>query len=251
AGVGSHTASDFPMARLDQIEFAGLSIQYPSIEDVYPLSPLQQGLLFHSLYDETNDDPYHVQACLTLTGDLDVERLYQAWKLLFERHASLRVAVARTHGVPLQVVRGDLTLPWHFEDWSHLDEAAFQSRLDLHLQQDRERRFEFDHGPLLRLSLMRHGRAKHVLLFSNHHLLLDGWSMPVLLRELLTIYGALGRRADSGLPRARSYRDYIAWLGSQDVDKARSFWRDYLSGIEDPAQLLFDEAGSGGGGGCE
>ena len=193
-GVGRYTASDFPLARLAPSNFEALIVRYPDLEDLYPLSPLQQGFLFHALYADA-EDPYHMQLCLDLSGPLNIGRLHRAWEELFRRHAVLRSAIIQTGNTPLQVVRRGLALPWQEQDCSGLDEASFQKRLNEFLSADQARSFDFAEGPLLRVTLLTHSPERYVLVFSHHHLLLDGWSMPVLLRELLNLY--VGLQADT------------------------------------------------------
>src|SRR5262249_1752976 len=154
------------------------------------------------------------------------------WELLVGRHAILRSAIVQTGDTPLQIVRGEITLPWHEEDWSDVDQSAFQSRLDEFLSADWARGFDFAQGPLLRVTLLRRAPDRHVLVFSHHHMLLDGWSIPVLTRELLELYVGLQTGASPDLPRTRPYRDYIAWLAAQDLGAARIFWQRYLKGFD-------------------
>ena len=122
-GVGGHTPSDFPLARLRQQDLERLERDYPDLETAYPLSPMQQGLLFHAACSDA--DPYRVQLCLDIEGALDQPSMHEAWQRLLDRHEALRVAVIEQDGVPLQIVRHGLALPWREEDWSALGEAAF------------------------------------------------------------------------------------------------------------------------------
>ena len=235
-GVGRYTASDFPLARLTQPAFEALASRYSDLEDVYPLSSLQQGLLFHALYAGA-EDPYLTQLCLDLSGSLDIGRLHRAWEKLFDRHAVLRSAIVQTGDTPLQVVRRGLKLPWQQEVWSGLDEAAFENRLNEFLSADRTRGLDFAEGPLLRVTLLTQTPARHVLVFSHHHLLLDGWSIPILLRELLELYVGLQATTPPDLPRTRPYRNYITWLATQDPAAAAVFWQHRLKGFAEPVRL--------------
>nr|QIE08756.1 non-ribosomal peptide synthetase [Amycolatopsis benzoatilytica] len=191
------------------------------IEDVLPLSPLQQGMLFHAVYDTNADDVYCVQFVLGLEGAVDGPRLRAAAEQLLARHANLRAAfVHEDVDEPVQVVLDHVDLPW---DESDGDLGAV-------LERDRARRFVLDEPPLLRFSLVHLSGTDHRLVLTNHHLLLDGWSLPLLISELLALYGG------TTPPRPRPYRDYLAWLAERDRDDSAKAWADALSGV-DPTLL--------------
>ncbi|HXZ02934.1 MAG TPA: condensation domain-containing protein, partial [Stellaceae bacterium] len=236
-GVGGHTPSDFPLARLRQEDLERLERDYPDLEAVYPLSPLQQGLLFHAAYD-SNADPYRVQLCLDIEGALDQPSMRQAWQHLLDRHESLRVAVIERDGLPLQIVRHGLALPWREEDWSALGETAFQRRLTAFLDQDRAQGFDFASGPLLRVALLRRSASRWVMVLTNHHLVLDGWSLSVLLNELVTVYSQHEDGGPEVLPPPRAYSDYLTWLAQQDTGVALAYWRQRLAGAASLPEIL-------------
>ena len=214
-GVGGRSPSDLPLVSLSQGEIERLERQYAPIEDVLPLSPLQEGLLFHALYDAQAADVYTVQLELGLEGSLDSEGLEAAVGALLARHASLRaVFVHEGLSRPVQLIVPRVEACWRRLDLSLLDEARREERLASVLAQDRAERFDVACAPLLRCSLIRLAAARHQLVLTHHHLLMDGWSLPVLVRELLTLYAHKG---DSGaLGRVTPYRDYLAWLAEQD-----------------------------------
>ncbi|HUC63937.1 MAG TPA: condensation domain-containing protein, partial [Stellaceae bacterium] len=228
-GVGGHTPSDFPLAPMSAEDVERLERDYPDLEAVYPLSPLQQGLRFHALY-AGKADPYRVQLCLGLEGPLDVGLMRLAWQRLFERHEALRVALIEQDGRPLQVVRRGLALPWHEDDWSALDDASFPQRLAAFLAEDRAAGFDFAAGPLMRVALFRQSAVRWTIVLTNHHLVLDGWSSAVLLSELLLIYRQLRAGEPSVLPVAPPYRDYLDWLSQQDGAATHAYWRRRLAG---------------------
>ncbi|AXK32685.1 non-ribosomal peptide synthetase [Streptomyces armeniacus] len=198
-------------------------------QDILPLTPLQEGLLFHSVYDEDSLDVYTAQLTLDIDGALDTAALRGAAEALLARHPNLRVCFRqRRSGEWVQVVASAVAAPWREED---LRDAAEDDARAL-LEEERWTRFDVRRPPLLRFLLLRHGDARHRLALTFHHTLLDGWSMPVLLRELWTLYESGG--AQHGLPRARGYRDYFAWLGTKDRAAAEAAWREALSGIPAP-----------------
>ncbi|MFF2549305.1 amino acid adenylation domain-containing protein, partial [Kitasatospora sp. NPDC058063] len=209
----------------------------PGLADVLPLSPLQEGLLFHSLYDERAADVYTVQLVLDLDGPLDPAALRAAADGLLRRHPNLRAAF-RHEGLarPVQLIPHEVELPWTATDLSgHADEAARQAELTRLLAADRGRRFDLARPPLLRFALYRLGEQRHTLVLTKHHILLDGWSMPILVRELFELYGRGGD--ETALPAVTPYRRYLAWLGDQDADGAREAWRQALAGLEEPTLL--------------
>ncbi|GAA3353927.1 hypothetical protein GCM10017744_009450 [Streptomyces antimycoticus] len=203
------------------------------LQDILPLAPLQEGLLFHSVYDEAAPDVYVVQDTMDLEGDLDPEALRAACRTLLRRHANLRAGF-RYAGLrrPVQFIPHEVPLPWEELDLAALTEDERTAAADRVLEADRRRRFDLNKPPLMRFTLLRLGDRRHRFVLTNHHILLDGWSRPMLLRELLALYAARGD--DSGLPRVRPFRDYLHWLAAQDRDAAVAAWREALAGIDGP-----------------
>ncbi|MEO3755455.1 amino acid adenylation domain-containing protein [Streptomyces sp. B6B3] len=206
------------------------------VEDVWPLSPLQEGMLFHAAFDGQGRDVYQGQRGLELTGPLDAGRLRRSWEALIARHAALRAGFRRRRsGEAVQVIARHVDLPWREEDVAHLDEADARAAIDRLSEEDLHTRFNLAEPPLLRLLLVRLGEDRHRLVMTTHHVLMDGWSLPVLIGELSTIYAAGGD--PSGLPRVTSYREYLAWLARQDKEAARAAWRSELDGVPGPTLL--------------
>jgi amino acid adenylation domain-containing protein/non-ribosomal peptide synthase protein (TIGR01720 family) len=207
------------------------------IEDSYPLSPMQEGMLFQSLY-APGTGVYVQQLACTLRGALDPGALRQAWERTFARHPALRTFfVPRIEGRPLQVVRRQVELPWEEIDWRALAEGERRRRLEALAREDRQRGFDPSQAPLARLYLIRAGESEHRLLWSHHHLLMDGWCLPLVLGEVLSRYEALGRGEASPLAPVRPYRDYIEWIGRQDRAEAERFFRRTLAGFSAPTPL--------------
>ena len=241
-GAGGRTPSDLPLVALSQAEIEGLESAYPQIEDVLPLAPLQEGLLFHALYDAQAPDIYTVQLDLGLEGALDSAAMAAAVQALVARHASLRARFRHAHlGRPVQIILPQATAPWRCIDLSSLDEAGREERLAAVLAQERAERFDLADAPLIRFALIRLAADRHRLVLTNHHIVMDGWSMPVLVRELLTLYA---HRADAAaLPRVTPYRDYLAWAAAQDRTGALAAWRDALAGLEEATRLAPHDPG--------
>ncbi|WP_157529166.1 non-ribosomal peptide synthetase, partial [Nocardia sp. NRRL S-836] len=229
SGAHGLTPSDVPLATLDQSALDGLVARTPGLADVYPLSPLQQGMLFHAV-ESPDSGVYWTQDVRELTGELDVDAMRAAWQLVLDRHPALRTAFVWT-GVrePLQVVVGDVEVPFSVHDWTSVaDPAAAVEQL---LAEDRARGCDLATAPLLRVHVAR-GRDRHWVLLAFHHLYADGWSIPLLWDEVTAAYRG------EPLPPTRPYRDFIAWLSRREP--ADAFWREYLAGFDSPTPLPVD-----------
>ncbi|MEV0684908.1 amino acid adenylation domain-containing protein [Nocardia sp. NPDC050378] len=219
--AGGLSPADVPLVSVTQAELDDWQRTRPGLSDVVPLAPLQLGLLFLAQVSPT--DPYLVQLAVEMTGAVDLERMRRAAGAVLDRHGILRTAfVTTTAGTPVGVVAEDLTVPWRVVD---------TDRTDPHVLLAAESRIGFDltTAPLLRFTVYR-GPASMHLVVTAHHLLVDGWSMPLLMRELLVCYAAEG--APTLLPPVRPYRDYLAWLAEQDRTAALGSWRAALDGHE-------------------
>ncbi|MFI1338616.1 condensation domain-containing protein, partial [Streptomyces sp. NPDC020845] len=183
------------------------------LEDILPLAPLQEGLLFHALYDTDGRDVYTTQFSFRVEGPLDVPVLKASVQALLRRHANLRAGFLH-EGLsrPVQVIPREVELPWEEIDWTHLDPDAHESSLAAWLEEDLGRRFQLDEPPLIRFTLIHLAPQSYRLVFTNHHILLDGWSLPVLMRELFTLYAHQGHETAATLPPTTPYRDYLAWI---------------------------------------
>ncbi|GAA3001412.1 hypothetical protein GCM10020229_12060 [Kitasatospora albolonga] len=203
------------------------------LEDVYPLSSLQEGLLFHALYDDTAQDVYVVQSHLDLAGDVDTVRLAAAVDALLVRHANLRAGFwYEDPEAVVQFVPRTVATPLREADLTAFAGQAREAALDAAMTEDRQRRFDLSAPPLLRLTLARLGADTARLVITCHHLLLDGWSMPILVRELLALYGSYGDPAV--LPPVRPYRDHLALLATRDTAAAEAAWAEALAGFDQP-----------------
>ncbi|GIF17048.1 non-ribosomal peptide synthetase [Actinoplanes teichomyceticus] len=207
-----------------------------SVEDVWPLSPLQEGMLYHTALDGDGPDTYTVQTVYGIDGPLDAGRLRASWQALVDRHAALRACFRYVSGAQMvQVIQRDVELPWRETDLSGLPEDLADGEVARLAEQEMAERLRLEAAPLMKLHLIRLGPQRHRLVHTLHHVLVDGWSMPILHRELAAIYAAGGDA--SGLPPAVSYRDYLAWLGRQDKESARAAWRDALAGLDTPTTV--------------
>ncbi|CAM5357910.1 amino acid adenylation domain-containing protein [Streptomyces chartreusis] len=236
-GAGGHTPSDFPLLDLTQQEVAEIDAAVPALADVWPLSPLQEGLLFHAAYDEQGPDVYEGQRWLELTGPLDVARLRAAWQAVVARHATLRAGFRELEsGRFVQIVARDVEIPWRAEDVSDLPEAEALAAFERLAAEDQEHRFDIAHAPLLRVLLVRIAERRHRLAFTSHHIASDGWSLPVMVSEVARLYEAGGD--PRALPPATSYRAYLEWLARQDKEAARAAWRAELAPVDEPTLVV-------------
>src|SRR5215208_2983531 len=216
-----------------------------NVETVFPLSPLQEGMLFHSL-SAPESGVYVEQLCCELLGRLDEEAFERAWCKVLERHSILRTAfVWRKQQRPLQAVRGKVDLPLVREDWRALPAGERRAGLEALLAEDRRRGFELSRAPLLRLALIRCEEELHQLVWTTHHLLLDGWSLPLLFREVLQLYDGYARGRELELLPARPFSDYLEWLGRRDAGASESFWRRELAEFRAPTVLSLDRGKPG------
>ncbi|HEV2150123.1 MAG TPA: amino acid adenylation domain-containing protein, partial [Longimicrobiaceae bacterium] len=249
AEAGGLTPSDFPLAGLDQDALDRLLGNERGIEDVYPLTPMQEGMLFESQV-APGAGVYVAQRSFVVRGPLDATALRAAWEGVLERHTALRTAFTPVpDGRTLQVVRARVPLPLHPEDWRALPAAEQEEALEAYLREDRARGFETSRAPLMRLALFRTGEAEHVLVWSFHMMLLDGWSVPLVFRDLMDGYEAVRTGRPAGLARAAPFREYVAWLARQDLARAERHWRDALAGFRAPTRLEVEPAHPGGPGG--
>ncbi|MFI6475799.1 amino acid adenylation domain-containing protein [Streptomyces sp. NPDC050516] len=204
-----------------------------NISDVLPLVPLQKGLLFLSEYDPRQADVYSLQLTVDLEGDLDGAALRSACEQLLHRHPNLRACFRRrASGDPVQLVLKDVELPWQTLDLLDADADALRAVAD----EERHRGFDLARPPLMRCVLVRQGAGRHRFVWTIHHSLLDGWSLPMLIQELFTLYAAGGR--DAGLPDVAPYRDYLAFMEAQDTEAALAAWKDALAGLDEPTRLV-------------
>ncbi|MDU6141277.1 condensation domain-containing protein, partial [Bradyrhizobium sp.] len=218
------------LAGLTDDELARLGLDEDRIEDFYPLSPMQQGMLFHSLRD-AGSGVYVNQISVEIRG-LSVERLRSAWQEVSARHPMLRTGFLwrELSGSPLQAVYRHTVVPFETEDWR--GQAVDEARLSAALAGERDAEFDLARPPLQRVRLLQVEDQCHRLIWTYHHILMDGWSSARFLREVLDTYA--GRQLGPG---PSHYRDYIAWLVAQDATKAERFWRGQLAEFDEPTQL--------------
>ena len=212
-------------------------------ESVYTLSPLQEGMLVHTLRD-TGVGMYINQALFRFR-QLDVDAFRVAWEQLVARHSILRSSFHWEHlDRPKQRVHEVVDVPFEIKNWGAISAEEYQTRLREFLREDRKRGFNLRHAPLLRINVIRSSQDFQTVVWTHHHIILDGWSSPILLSEIRALYDAALRGERLELPEPRPYREFINWLERQDPVLAERFWKSYLSGIRSPTALPADQRNS-------
>jgi amino acid adenylation domain-containing protein/non-ribosomal peptide synthase protein (TIGR01720 family) len=224
------TACDFPLSRLTQAQLESLPLAADAIEDIYSLSPMQQGMLFHTLYEQAAGD--YINQIRVTVDNLDVARFQHAWDATVQAHDVLRSGFFWEGQLewPCQVVYREARLPIDVLDWRAMPERE----LELQNLQEAQRRQGFDltKAPLVRLVLVRTDEQRHELIYTNHHILMDGWSNSRLFGEVLQRYAGVA------VPQAAGrYRDYIGWLQQRDAQATETFWREQLAVLHTPTRL--------------
>ena len=198
------------------------------VEDIYGLSPLQEGMLFHSLY-APESGTYVEQRWCVIEGALDIEAFQTAWKQVVNRHAALRSEFHwEETEQPVQVVYDEVSPEWVLESNEPFEDF---------LQRDRERGFSLDRAPLIRFALFPQGSDRHRFVWTFHHVLMDGWGNGVLIREVLAYYEAAKSCQAIRLPEPMSYKGYIDWFDVREADGDTDYWRGVLEGFERPVEL--------------
>nr|APD71466.1 non-ribosomal peptide synthetase 5 [Streptomyces sp.] len=240
-GAGGHTPSDLPLVSLsqeeiDEIEHAADGPEGTPVTDVLPLTAMQRGMLFQAEFDQRGTDLYTLQVAADLIGVVDADALEGALAALLDRHPGLAGAFHhRDSGAPVSVLRSGVRVPLRRVDLSGLAPAGQQAEVDRLAETDRLLRFDMARPPLMRWALVRLDDERHRLVWTLHHILVDGWSMPVLVRELLACYQ--GEDTAATLPHAVPFRTYLSWLAGQDHGAAKAAWAASLARLEEPTLL--------------
>ncbi|UJS03239.1 non-ribosomal peptide synthetase [Cylindrospermopsis raciborskii] len=239
-GVGEYTPTDFTLAQLNQSKLDILQNQYPHLEDIYPLSPLQQGMLFHAIY-EPDQGIYFEQVTGKIIGKLDVDKFAYAWQVIVDRHPVLRTCfVWEEQDQPLQIVNKGTGFSLIYKEWRDLSPAQQIEKMGEYLVKDKEQGFNLNDSPLMRFTLICLDDSTWQWLWSHHHIILDGWSLPVIFKEVLSVYQSATERVPHSLLPVPPYRHYIQWLTGRDQLRAKQFWQKYLVGISTGTRLAWE-----------
>ncbi len=208
-----------------------------NIEAIYALSPMQNGMLFHTLLNKEKEE-YIQQVSTTINGKLNITAFKNAWQKTIDRNTILRTSfVYKKVKNMLQVVHKKVELPFEYLDWSTLSEDQSERQLEDLLIKDRKKGFNLTKPPAMRILLIKLSDEKHKLIWTHHHIILDGWSLPLLLKEVFTFYEAFNSGIEINLPFPQPYKNYITWLKNKDMKKAEKFWKNYLKGFTTPVEI--------------
>jgi natural product biosynthesis luciferase-like monooxygenase protein/amino acid adenylation domain-containing protein/non-ribosomal peptide synthase protein (TIGR01720 family) len=232
-GVRGRTPSDFPLVRLTPQALDAL-LADRRVEDLYPLTGLQEGMLFHALAVDEGSPLYMTQLSARMVGQVEPDRMKDVLRTLTSRHSPLRTAFA-WQGLPrsVQWVEESVSLPWEEEDLRGVAPSEQESLLAGRHVSERTRGFDLGHAPVWRVRLVRLSEQEYELIWTIHHLLLDGWSTATLLREFFLLYA--NPRLE--LPGVRPFKDHVEWLERRGTEGPRSYWRNALSGMTAPTPL--------------
>ncbi|MBK5304814.1 MULTISPECIES: non-ribosomal peptide synthetase [Gammaproteobacteria] len=251
--AGGLTPSDFPLARLTQPQLDALPVPAAMIEDVYPLTPMQEGMLLHTLL-EPGTGLYYMQDRYRINSELDPQRFAQAWQAVIARHEALRASFCWNVGEDmLQVIHKPGSTPIEYLDWSAVAETEQEPKLQALLKSEREAGFDLLNQAPFHLRLIRVAAARYWFMMSNHHILIDAWCRSLLMNDFFEIYTALGEGREAQLAVPPRYRDYIGWLQRQSLAEARQWWQQNLRGFERTTPIpsdrpfLREHAGDSGG----
>ncbi|MCO8170249.1 non-ribosomal peptide synthase/polyketide synthase [Pseudomonas sp. 21LCFQ02] len=238
--AGGVTPSDFPLARLNQAQLDALPLPFKAIDDVFPLTPMQEGMLLHTLL-ESGTGIYFMQDRYSIDSELDVERFDRAWRAVVARHEALRASFVWSTGEQmLQIIhRGDGD-GVELLDWSALPPDGHEARLQQLLEEERLAGFELLQTPPLRLRLIRLANDRHWFIMSNHHILIDAWCRSIMMGDFFAFYQALGEGREANLPTPPRYREFISWLHHQGLAQSREYWQQALAGFERPTLIPSD-----------
>ncbi|WP_156656064.1 non-ribosomal peptide synthetase, partial [Mycobacterium sp. 852002-51971_SCH5477799-a] len=228
-GGGGLTPSDIAPARLSQHQIDELQ-QHHAVADILPLSPLQQGLLFHARTAQVSaDDLYAVQLNIAVTGALDPYRLRDAVHTVVKRHPHLVARFCPQFDEPVQIIPADPGPPWRYIYLTGTSDAEVDRQIEQVCAAERAAVCELNGEPAFRVALVRISADRHRFVLTNHHIVVDGWSLPILMGEIFSSYHG------QPLGPAGSYRRFVTWLADRDLDAAHSAWAEVLNGFDAPA----------------
>uniref|UniRef100_UPI000DDA7C18 non-ribosomal peptide synthase/polyketide synthase n=1 Tax=Streptomyces triticisoli TaxID=2182797 RepID=UPI000DDA7C18 len=243
--AGGRTPSDFPLARLDQAAVDRIAGDGRTVEDVYPLTPMQAGMLFHSLMDP-RARTYVNQVQVVLRGVTDPHALAEAWQRTADANPILRTRLVwQETAEPLQVVERRAVVPVTHHDWTGWSAERCAREMESLLEADREAGIDLGAAPLMRLALIRLAPDRVRMVWTFHHVLLDGWSAAQVFDEVCERYAALTAGHRPQVPGRAPFADYLRWLAAQDTGRAERHWRETLAGFTAPTPLPRDRRPAG------
>ncbi|MCY9393355.1 amino acid adenylation domain-containing protein, partial [Bacillus haynesii] len=230
---------------LDQLEEIKLKYKGMEIEKIYPLANMQRGMLFHALEDKESQ-AYFEQMAINMKGLIDEHLFAETFNDIMERHEILRASIEyEITDEPRNVIIKDRKINLDYHDLRKQSPAEQEQVIQAYRKADREKGFRLNSEPLIRAALMRTGDDSYTFIWTNHHILLDGWSRGIILGELFQMYHMKEAGQKHRLEEARPYSDYISWLKQQDKEAAKAYWRNYLSGFTEKSPISVLASSSG------
>lgn len=215
----------------------------PGIEAIYPLTFMQQALLFHHLQEEQDQGLLHVSC--TLTGKLDPVLFQKAWQATIDRHSALRTSIHwQEIEKPVQIVQEKSTMPWTFENWTDVPAGKHESKFEALKKESYTLGLDMSAAPVSRITLVQLDHDTHYLLWNCHHILLDGWSVTVILTDVFANYDAMCIGGAAQLEAIPSYPSYIDWIRKQDISIAQAYWQDAFKGFDIPMLICDGKRGN-------
>lgn len=241
-----YVPSDFPDVKInqDQLDQLLAIVGDVQVEDIYPLSPMQEVMLFQTLY-APNSGAYMEQVTFPCSGSIHSVTLRQAWEQVAQLYTSLRTSFFwEDLDQPLQMVIDQVELPWVEHDLNMLPVAAREKAIQVYLEEDRRRGFDLSQAPLMRFAWFSLTPNEHWCIWSFHHLVLDGWSLQIVIQKVSEVYRALDLNVPFSPDVVRPFGDYVRWIQRQDSREASAFWRHRLAGIAAPTRFNIDRDSS-------
>ncbi len=215
-----------------------------NISAMYPLSGLQEGMLFHGLYDEKGGAYIEQLKCILTNVQVDV--FEKSWQYLLNRHSVLRTSFHYdAFRIPVQCVYRKVRMPLEVLDYRGMPEGAQREAIRLYEELDRQKGFVFEQAPLMRVGLLRLDEDRYHMVWTWHHIVVDGWSMPVLMEEFLTTYERLLQGKKVEKMEEDRYEDYIRYIERRDKEQEKRYWKSYMEGVEGPTLLPFINSTAG------
>ncbi|MEO7976390.1 amino acid adenylation domain-containing protein [Flavobacterium sp.] len=228
----------------DFLKTTNFKLEKANVSSIYELCPAQEGILFHSLYlssmEEEDNSTNHTQNSVEFSSQVDAEIFKKAWQMAIENHTILRTGfITDKVKIPIQFVNKKVEVPFVFFDYSQLQEEEANEKFEVYRIQDSRKSFCITNPPLMRITLVKFGEFKYKMIWTRHHILLDGWSNQILIREILTFYSQILNGITPAVQKEDLFEEHIKYLKSIDSYKEKTFWKNYLSGYEQSSLIPF------------
>ncbi|WP_052019919.1 non-ribosomal peptide synthetase [Paenibacillus sp. JCM 10914] len=235
--AGGYTPSDFPLATVNQFQLDRIHAQDRYVDELYPLTPMQQGMVYHSLYDKYKGD-YVVQFDWAFKGGLNIQAFEEAWRMVVERFDTFRSYVLADGLVQIhQAIRKQVEVHIRLKDLRGKTSEEREAAIESYRRDDRAEGFDLSEPPLMRWALFQTNEEDFHFVWSHHHILLDGWSLPIVMKDLFTFYESAIRNQEIAIATSPPFSNYIRWLKNQDRRAAEIFWRAELEGFRYPTPI--------------